>query len=58
MVALAAPVAWRSVQALEGFPESLNPGYFIIKLALLLLALLLAAQALLDLARALRHAPA
>jgi hypothetical protein len=43
------------VRALERFPESLNPGYFVIEIALLLLALVMAAQAVLDLARALRR---
>jgi hypothetical protein len=55
MVVMTAPMAWRSVRALEHFPESLNPGYFVIEIALLLLALLMAAQAVLDLASALRR---
>eukprot|EP01030_Chromulinospumella_sphaerica_P004628 gene4628-4531_t len=48
----AAPTVWRSVRGLESFPETANPGYFAIKLALLLLAVLLALQALADLWRA------
>ena len=44
------------MRTLESFPESLNPGYFVIKIALWLLAVLLAAQAVLDLAQALRRA--
>ena len=43
------PIAWRSALLLERFSETLNPGYFLIKVAALLLALLTLAQALLDL---------
>jgi TRAP-type mannitol/chloroaromatic compound transport system permease small subunit len=39
-----------SLVALEGFPDTYNPGYFIIKLALWLLAGLVIVQALLDIA--------
>jgi TRAP-type mannitol/chloroaromatic compound transport system permease small subunit len=42
-----APMAWRALIALESFGETLNPGYYVIKLALILLALLVALQALL-----------
>lgn len=42
------PTAWRSLMELEHFSETLNPGYFIIKLSCLLLALLALAQALID----------
>jgi hypothetical protein len=52
---MAAPGVWQSVHALERFPESGTPGYFLIKFALLLLAGLLGLQALVDLAQALRH---
>ena len=55
LLAMSAPAAWRSVRALERFPESLSPGYFVIQLALVLLALLLTAQALLELANVLRR---
>jgi len=41
LVTAALPV-WRSLRELEGFPETFNPGYFLLKLAMLLLALLLA----------------
>jgi len=34
------PRVVRKIRQFEGFPETFNPGYFIIKLALLLLALL------------------
>jgi hypothetical protein len=38
----------RSVLALEKFPDTFNPGYFVIKLAALLLAVLALCQVLLD----------
>jgi TRAP-type mannitol/chloroaromatic compound transport system permease small subunit len=41
------PMAWRALIALESFGETLTPGYYLIKLALILLALLVALQALL-----------
>lgn len=44
-----------SLQSLESFPDSYNPGYFLIKLALWLLALLIIAQSAID---ALRPDPA
>jgi len=44
--------AWRSLLALERFPDTNNPGYFIIKLAVLLMAALVAVQAFVDVARA------
>jgi TRAP-type mannitol/chloroaromatic compound transport system permease small subunit len=40
-----------SLLALEGFPDTYNPGYFIIKVALWVLAGLVLAQAVLDIAR-------
>lgn len=43
------PTAWRSLMQLEHFSETLNPGYFLIKLAAGLLAALVVTQALLDL---------
>lgn len=49
----ATPTVMRSVRGLENFPETANPGYFMVKVALLLAALL-AAQALVDLWRAIR----
>jgi len=45
---LGLPAVWQSLRELEEFPESYNPGYFVIKLAVALLLLLLALQALLD----------
>jgi TRAP-type mannitol/chloroaromatic compound transport system permease small subunit len=47
----AVPAVWQSLMHWERFPETLNPGYFMIKVALLLLALLMAWQALSDLLR-------
>jgi TRAP-type mannitol/chloroaromatic compound transport system permease small subunit len=46
------PTAWRSLLQLEKFSETFNPGYFIIKLAAVLLAVLALLQALLDVLRA------
>jgi TRAP-type mannitol/chloroaromatic compound transport system permease small subunit len=43
------PIAQRSTLVLERFPDTFNPGYFLIKLAAVLLALLALVQALLDL---------
>jgi len=43
----AAPT-WQSVLGLERFPETVNPGYFLVRLAVFVLAALLLAQALLD----------
>ena len=43
-------VFW-SVLQLELFPDTFNPGYFLIKIAMALLALLVIAQAILDIAR-------
>ena len=45
LVTSAAPV-WQALLALEGFPETFNPGYFLIKAAMLLLGALLALQCL------------
>jgi TRAP-type C4-dicarboxylate transport system permease small subunit len=47
----AGPTLWRSVRGLEQFPETYNPGYFIIKGSVCLLALLMLVQAVLDLLR-------
>ena len=45
------PTAQRSMLGLEKFPDTANFGYFLIKLAALLLAILALVQALLDLRR-------
>ena len=39
---------WHAVRGLEAFPETGDPGYFLVKAAMLLLAVLLAVQAALD----------
>ena len=44
-------IVWWSVEQLEAFPDTFNPGYFVIKGAMALLALLVIAQAILDIAR-------
>ena len=45
------PTVQRSVLALEKFPDTFNPGYFLVKVAALLLAVLALLQAFLDLVR-------
>ncbi len=47
---------WQSLSQLEAFADSFNPGYFIVKLSLWLLAGAVAAQALIDLFRLRRPA--
>jgi hypothetical protein len=47
---------WASVASLESFPESFNPGYFLVKLALIVLALSLLAQCMRELRTAWRGA--
>jgi len=42
---------WMSVRHLEGFPDTYNPGYFMIKLSLWVLAALLLLQAIVDVLR-------
>ena len=42
------PMATQSVRQLEAFPETYNPGYFVLKIALLLAVTLVLVQALLD----------
>ena len=48
MLYASAPLVWQSIRQLEGFPETFNPGYFILKMCIWLLALLVLLQALLD----------
>ncbi len=48
--------AWSSMLQLEHFPETMNPGYFLIRLAAMLLALLVLVQAILDLVGVRREA--
>jgi TRAP-type C4-dicarboxylate transport system permease small subunit len=45
-----APMVWNAVRQFEAFGETLNPGYFLIKVAVALLAALLLLQAVLDIA--------
>jgi TRAP-type mannitol/chloroaromatic compound transport system permease small subunit len=45
-----ATTTWRSVVALESFPETYNPGYFVIRIAVWLLAALALLQALVAIA--------
>ena len=49
-----ARATWVSTVGLERFPETTNPGYFLIRIAVMLLAALVLVQALLD---AFRRAP-
>ncbi len=51
MVWTLGPTVQRSVLGLERFPDTLNFGYFLIKVAALVLAVLVLVQALLDLRR-------
>jgi hypothetical protein len=50
-----APTAWRSLIGMERFSETLNPGYFLIKLAAVLLAVLVMLEAAFDLVHAAPH---
>jgi TRAP-type mannitol/chloroaromatic compound transport system permease small subunit len=49
------PVAWDSLRQLERFQETFNPGFFLVKLAVWVLALLVLAQGLLDALRPRPH---
>jgi TRAP-type mannitol/chloroaromatic compound transport system permease small subunit len=51
ILVVAAPAVWQSVHGLEKFPETYDPGYFIIKGATWLLALLALVQAALGVVR-------
>ena len=42
------PATMQSVRQLEAFPETFNPGYFVLRIAVVLTALLVLIQALLD----------
>jgi len=46
-----APMVRQSLSELERFPETYNPGYFIVKTAVGLLALLVLLQAIVDVFR-------
>ncbi|HEY8102606.1 MAG TPA: TRAP transporter small permease subunit [Burkholderiaceae bacterium] len=43
-----APMAWQSIKQLEDFPDTFNPGYFILKISVFLFALLVLLQAVVD----------
>jgi TRAP-type C4-dicarboxylate transport system permease small subunit len=49
LLATSSRPAWQSLRGLEAFPDTLNPGYFIIKCSVWLLAALAAWQAAADL---------
>ncbi len=51
ILVVSAPAVWQSIHELEEFPETYDPGYFIIKVATWLLALLALAQAVLGVRR-------
>ena len=44
----ASPAVWQSLLLREAFPETFNPGYFVIKVALWLLPALVCLQAIID----------
>ena len=48
VLASSAAATWQSILQLERFPETLDPGYFLVRLAAFALAALVLAQALLD----------
>ena len=48
VIATSAAPVWRSLLQLERFADTLNPGYFLVRFAALLLAVLVLAQSLLD----------
>lgn len=45
---------WSSTLMLERFPDTNNPGYFLIRIALLVMSVMLLAQAVIDIARPMR----
>ena len=55
MIWTVGPTVQRSVLALERFSETYNPGYFLVKVAAMLLAVLALIQAVLDLLRPARR---
>jgi len=42
------PIVWQSLRGLEAFPDTYNPGFFVIRVAVALLAIAVLAQGLLD----------
>ena len=57
VIITSAPEVWRSLLQLERFPDTLNPGYFLVRAAALFLALLVLLQAVLDLFAPRRSGP-
>ena len=45
------PATWQSLRQLEGFPDTYNPGYFLVKVAATLLAGTMLVQGVLDILR-------
>ncbi len=50
VLAVGWPATWQSLRQLEGFPDTYNPGYFLVKSAAMLLAAAMLAQGLIDIA--------
>jgi hypothetical protein len=48
MLAASWSTVWASLMQLERFPDTYNPGYFLVKLGVWLMALLVLLQALID----------
>ncbi|MGZ3158510.1 MAG: TRAP transporter small permease subunit [Burkholderiaceae bacterium] len=51
ILSAATPMVWQSILQLEKFPDTFNPGYFILKMGVWLLALLVILQAVIDIFR-------
>jgi TRAP-type mannitol/chloroaromatic compound transport system permease small subunit len=51
------PMIVQSVSLRESFPDTYNPGYFIVKISIALLALLVLAQAVIDVVKSATHPP-
>jgi TRAP-type mannitol/chloroaromatic compound transport system permease small subunit len=51
ILVVSAPAVWQSIRGVEKFPDTYDPGYFLIKVATWLLALLALAQSVLDVRR-------
>jgi TRAP-type mannitol/chloroaromatic compound transport system permease small subunit len=45
------PMVWQSLRGLESFPDTYNPGFFVIRMAVALLAITVLAQGLIDVFR-------
>lgn len=51
MLYAVAPIVWQSVAQMERFPETYNPGYFVVKAAVGMLTLLVLLQAIVEVFR-------